>query len=76
MTNAERAFLDPLRNRLMSTAGWEQVAMSSDMIIGPEEVEIDNAADMMIGQMAEVFLGNGVGISSTPEEFSTLMEMP
>lgn len=59
LTNAEPEYKKELRERLMAD-GWEHVAMTSDLLIEQPEVEVDLAADMMIGQYAEVFVGNGV----------------
>ncbi|KIO32676.1 hypothetical protein M407DRAFT_18435 [Tulasnella calospora MUT 4182] len=58
LTNAEPKYKAELKERLMAD-GWEHVAMTSDLLIEQPEVEVDLAADMMIGQHAEVFVGNG-----------------
>ncbi|KAG9018296.1 hypothetical protein FRB90_011626 [Tulasnella sp. 427] len=58
LTNAEKVYKDELRERLLAD-GWEHVAMTSDLLVQKPEVEVDLAADMMIGQYAEVFVGNG-----------------
>lgn len=60
LTNAEEAFRNELKIRLLEE-GWEHVSTSFDMLIKKDEVEVDMAADMMIAQKAEVFIGNGVG---------------
>lgn len=61
--NADKDFEDQLRLRLYSD-GWERVTFTREMIITKDEVEIDVAADMMIAEHAEVFIGNGVSRSS------------
>lgn len=59
MSNAERDFGDRLKNDLYAQ-GWSRVVISKDRVVLHDEAEIDLATDMMIGQNAEVFLGNGV----------------
>ncbi|KAG9043944.1 hypothetical protein FS837_008964 [Tulasnella sp. UAMH 9824] len=58
LTNAEPEYKKELKERLLAD-GWEHVAMTSDLSVEQPEVEVDVAADMMIGQYAEVFVGNG-----------------
>jgi len=58
MTNAEPAYRAELREALKRD-GWEGVTMSVDQKVTKAEVEVEMTADMMIGQLAEVFLGNG-----------------
>ncbi|KAG8905825.1 hypothetical protein FRB99_008190 [Tulasnella sp. 403] len=60
LTNAEKSFRTELRTRLLAE-GWDSVSMSQDMLINKAEKEVDMAADMMVAQLAEVFVGNGVG---------------
>lgn len=59
LTNAELEYRDELRTKL-TEAGWKHIAMTYEMQINQDEVEVDMAADMMIAQLAEVFVGNGV----------------
>ncbi|KAG8898791.1 hypothetical protein FRB99_007150 [Tulasnella sp. 403] len=58
MSNAEPEFLEAVRNGL-AKAGWDSVMTTYDLTIprGAEEVVV--AADMLIGERAELFLGNG-----------------
>lgn len=66
MTNAEEAYRSELSEALRAD-GWDGVAMSVDLEVRRAEVEVEMSADMMIGQLAEVFVGNGV--SSLPSLF-------
>lgn len=59
LTNGKADFLDELERRLKAD-GWEQVHSTHELVIPNEAVEVDMAIDMMIGQTAEVFVGNGV----------------
>jgi len=61
LTNAEPAFLDELKQGLFAE-GWESIATTFDVVIEPSEVEISMVADMMIAQISEVFIGNGVSL--------------
>ncbi|KAG8904053.1 hypothetical protein FRC00_014281, partial [Tulasnella sp. 408] len=58
LTNAEPKYKKEVKEKLLAD-GWEHVAMTSDLLVEQPEVEVDLAADMMIGQYAEVFVGNG-----------------
>lgn len=59
LTNGKKDELDDISRRLRAD-GWESVHTTFDLGFDKKEVEVDMAADMMIGQMAEVFVGNGV----------------
>ncbi|KAG9003015.1 hypothetical protein FRB93_011302 [Tulasnella sp. JGI-2019a] len=58
MTNAEKSYRNELREKLKEE-GWEGVTMSMDLEVKKAEIEVEMTADMMIGQLAEVFIGNG-----------------
>ncbi|KAG8842234.1 hypothetical protein FRB96_005848 [Tulasnella sp. 330] len=58
LTNAEVGFREDLTAMLLED-GWEGVTMSMDLEVKQEEKEVAVAADMMVAQVAEVFLGNG-----------------
>lgn len=61
MTNAEPSFLAAVRSAL-TRVGWESVTTSHDLVIPAAAIEVDMAADMLIGERAEVFLGNAVSL--------------
>ncbi|KAG8888710.1 hypothetical protein FRB98_006967 [Tulasnella sp. 332] len=58
MTNAEAAYRSELSEKLRAD-GWDGVTMSVDLEVRKAETEVVLTADMMIGQLAEVFVGNG-----------------
>ncbi|KAG9003438.1 hypothetical protein FRB95_012160 [Tulasnella sp. JGI-2019a] len=58
LTNAEVQFREDLTSMLIED-GWDGVTMSTDLEVRREEKEVAVAADMMVAQVAEVFLGNG-----------------
>lgn len=59
LNNAEELFRMDLEKGLKDD-GWEAVHMTLDLDVEKGEKEVDMAADMMIAQLAEVFVGNGV----------------
>lgn len=59
MTNAEKVFLNELESQIRAD-GWESMKTTYDLDLHNDEVEVDMAAEMMIGQTAEVFVGNEV----------------
>lgn len=62
MTNADEAWLGELKDALRVSGGWERIATSRDMVWTPEQKYVSQATDMMIGQRAQVFIGNGVRV--------------
>jgi len=64
LTNAEPEYRSTLKKRLLE-AGWDHVATSFDMMTRKEEVEVVVAADMMVAQLADVFIGNGFSSMSS-----------
>ncbi|KAG9027349.1 hypothetical protein FRB95_007836 [Tulasnella sp. JGI-2019a] len=58
LTNAEVEYRQSL-TQLLKGDGWGDVVMSMDLEVRNEEKEVAVAADMMIAEIAEVFLGNG-----------------
>ncbi|KAG8909215.1 hypothetical protein FRC01_007071, partial [Tulasnella sp. 417] len=70
MTNAKSGFLDALRRRLTTTTtsesrSWQAVVTTKDLSVPRHSVEVVVAADMLIGEKAEVFIGNGVLLEVT-----------
>lgn len=61
MTNAEKDYRNELKLRLLRE-GWLHVSMTQDTLVHDEEREVDMAADMMIAEQSEVFIGNGVSL--------------
>lgn len=60
MTNGKQDWVRDLKAALRKTGGWEKIASSRDMTITREQKEVAQAVDMMIGERAQVVIGNGV----------------
>ena len=64
MTNAKAGEAEELKAALRRMGGWDRVAMSRDLVLSKEQKYVAQAVDMLIGQRAQVLIGNGV--SSRP----------
>ncbi|PSR74431.1 hypothetical protein PHLCEN_2v9843 [Hermanssonia centrifuga] len=60
MTNGKREWVQELKAHLRSMGGWNKIASSRDMVINDEQKEVAQAVDMMIGERAQVIIGNGL----------------
>jgi hypothetical protein len=60
MTNAGVPWLEELKEELMKAHKWNQIASSRDLKLNWEQKYVAQTVDMMIGQRAQVFIGNGV----------------
>ena len=60
MTNGDVQWLDELKKALRQVHAWEHIATSRDMVFTWEEKFVSQSMDMMIGERAQVFVGNGV----------------
>lgn len=63
MTNGKADWVDELKGSLRAMGGWDKIASSRDMTISAEQKEVAQAVDMMIGERAQVVVGNGVSLS-------------
>jgi len=59
MTNAGVPWLEELKEELMKAHKWDQIASSRDLKLNWEQKYVAQTVDMMIGQRAQVFIGNG-----------------
>ncbi|KAI0683421.1 hypothetical protein BC835DRAFT_1395213 [Cytidiella melzeri] len=59
MTNGDRQWVAELKSRLYSMGGWDKIATSRDLVMTLAEKQVSQAMDMMIGQRAQVIIGNG-----------------
>ncbi|GJE89688.1 O-fucosyltransferase family protein [Phanerochaete sordida] len=59
MTNAKAAWADALKAALRGTGGLDRVATSRDLVLDREQKYVAQAVDMLIGQRAQVLIGNG-----------------
>ena len=60
MTNGERGWVRDLKDAFSAMGGWELIASSRDLELSIEQKYVSQAVDMLIGQRADVFVGNGV----------------
>ncbi|CDO74834.1 hypothetical protein BN946_scf185022.g4 [Trametes cinnabarina] len=61
MTNGDTHFVAELRAALWRDQDWEGIASSRDLVLGWEQKYVAQAVDMLIGQRAQILIGNGVG---------------
>ncbi|EMD32600.1 hypothetical protein CERSUDRAFT_118643 [Gelatoporia subvermispora B] len=59
MTNGEEKWVRELENSLREHGGWESVASTKDLVLNHEQQYVAQAVDMLIGQRAQVLIGNG-----------------
>ena len=59
MTNGKREWVEELKKALKRGGSWERIESSRDMKLSWEQKHIAAAVDMLIGQRADVFIGNG-----------------
>lgn len=60
MTNGARDWVTELKEALRETGGWDLISSSRDMQLDWEQKYIAQSVDMLIGERAQVFVGNGV----------------
>jgi len=59
MTNGSPEWIEELKEALMKDHPWERITSSLQMQVSWEQKFVAQAVDMMIGQRADVFVGNG-----------------
>ena len=62
MTNGSPEWVEELKKALMKDYPWKQISSSWQMQVNWEQMFTAQAVDMMIGQRADVFIGNGVRV--------------
>lgn len=60
MTNGKREWVTRLKEAFLKAGHWDSIASSRDLELNDEQRYVAQAADMLIGQRADVFIGNGV----------------
>ena len=60
MSNGDRQWLADLKAALRRAHPWEHVATSRDLVLTPEQKYTSQTLDMLIGERAQVLIGNGV----------------
>ncbi|KZT63933.1 hypothetical protein DAEQUDRAFT_815336 [Daedalea quercina L-15889] len=58
MTNGPAKWVEQLKRALVRK-GWDGVASSRDVVVNKEQKYVEQAVDMLIGQRAQAFVGNG-----------------
>lgn len=59
MTNAPASWIEELKAALEQDGSWDALIGSRDLVLGWEQSYVKQAVDMLIGQRADVFIGNG-----------------
>ncbi|TCD62195.1 hypothetical protein EIP91_007228 [Steccherinum ochraceum] len=59
MTNAPRDWVTELKKAIAKAGFWDQITSSRDLDLNWEQKYVAQAVDMLIGQRAQVFIGNG-----------------
>ncbi|GJE88479.1 O-fucosyltransferase family protein [Phanerochaete sordida] len=65
MSNADPGWLNELKDALRAAVAWDQIATSRDLVLTPEQKYTSQALDMLIGERAEVLIGNGFSSMSS-----------
>jgi len=60
MTNGKREWVTKLKEAFLAADHWDNIASSRDLELNDEQRYVAQAADILIGQRADVFVGNGV----------------
>lgn len=60
MTNAPIPWVKELKTALGKAHRWDHIASSRDLKLSWDQKYVAQTVDMMIGQRAQVFIGNGV----------------
>ncbi|KIK92982.1 hypothetical protein PAXRUDRAFT_34289 [Paxillus rubicundulus Ve08.2h10] len=77
MTNGGVAWLKRLEKALMEVREWDAVSTSRDLDLGWEAKHVAQSVDMLVGQRAQVFIGNGFSsLTSNVVMFRMLRELP
>lgn len=76
MTNGDVAWLQELREALMEVKKWDAVVSSRDLYLSWEAKPVAQAVDMLVGQRAQVFIGNGASYSQALLHYKSLTSNP
>ena len=63
MTNGAKEWVEELKAALFALGGFEHVTGSRDVKLSWEQKYVAQAVDMLIGQRAQVLIGNGVSVA-------------
>ncbi|KAI0789484.1 hypothetical protein C8Q75DRAFT_765893 [Abortiporus biennis] len=59
MTNGDKTFIQELTTALRKASNWNMISSSRDVRLNWEQKFVAQAVDMLIGQRAQVIIGNG-----------------
>ncbi|KAM5542589.1 hypothetical protein V8D89_003550 [Ganoderma adspersum] len=59
MTNGALSWVEELKGALVAMGGFKHVTSSRDTVLNWEQKYVAQAMDMLVGQRAQVFIGNG-----------------
>ncbi|KAI0332570.1 hypothetical protein GY45DRAFT_1320769 [Cubamyces sp. BRFM 1775] len=65
MSNGDRQWLQELKTALNRDARWDLITSSRDMVLNHEQKYVAQAVDMLVGQRAQLFVGNGFSTLSS-----------
>ncbi|OBZ67004.1 hypothetical protein A0H81_12820 [Grifola frondosa] len=68
MTNGPASWIAELKDALEAKYPWKNIASSRDLVLNHEQKYIAQAIDMLVGQRAQVFIGNGVLLKSKRDD--------
>ena len=60
MTNGKKPWVQALKDALSKTGGWQRIVSSRDLTLNWEQQYVAQSVDMLIGERAQVLIGNGV----------------
>jgi hypothetical protein len=72
MTNAAVEWIEELKEELRRVAKWGKISSSRELKLRKEEKYVAQSVDMLIGQKAQVFVGNGVRTRAHPPKQNPL----
>lgn len=77
MTNGNKEWLGELKAALMEVKQWDAVITSRDIYLSWDAKPVAQAVDMLVGQRAQVFIGNGFSsLTSNIVMLRMLKELP
>lgn len=66
MTNGKPPYIAELKSALKEAAEWDSVSSSRDLVLNWEQKFVSQAVDVLVAQRAQVIIGNGVSLSTSP----------
>lgn len=74
MTNGKDPWLSELKGALRNSGKWKRISSSRELKVTWEQRYVVQSIDMVVGQRADVFIGNGVSQSS-PVPVAVLVDL-